>query len=107
MTSTSGNGFVALPRTASSSGGPPRSICQAVIHWEIAYAKAFQIQTSNDNSTWTTIYSTTTGTGGTQTLNITGSGRYIRMYGTVAPPSTGTSSTNSRSTRASSRPQQT
>ncbi len=63
--------------------GSTQSICQVVIHWETAYAKAFQIQTSNDNSTWTTIFSTTTGTGGTQTLNITGSGRYIRMYGTV------------------------
>ncbi|HJY58326.1 MAG TPA: discoidin domain-containing protein, partial [Streptosporangiaceae bacterium] len=63
--------------------GSTQSICQVVIHWETAYAKAFQIQTSTDNSTWTTIYSTTTGTGGTQTLNITGSGRYIRMYGTA------------------------
>ena len=54
-----------------------------VIHWEAAYAKAFQIQTSNDNSTWTTIYSATAGTGGTQTLNVTGTGRYIRMYGTA------------------------
>src|SRR5450755_508674 len=63
--------------------GSTQSICQVVIHWETAYAKAFQIQVSNDNSTWTTIYSTTTGTGGTQTLNVTGSGRYIRMYGTV------------------------
>jgi hypothetical protein len=63
--------------------GSTQPICQVVIHWETAYAKAFQIQTSNDNTTWTTIYSTTTGTGGTQTLNVTGSGRYIRMYGTV------------------------
>src|SRR5579863_880130 len=63
--------------------GSAQSICQVVIHWENAYAKAFQIQTSNDAATWTTIYSTTTGTGGTQTLNITGSGRYIRMYGTA------------------------
>jgi hypothetical protein len=63
--------------------GSTQSICQVVLHWETAYGKAFQIQTSNDNSTWTTIYSTTTGTGGTQTLNVSGSGRYIRMYGTV------------------------
>ena len=63
--------------------GSTQPICQVAIHWETAYAKAFQIQTSNDNSTWTTIYSTTTGTGGTQTLNVSGSGRYIRMYGTV------------------------
>jgi F5/8 type C domain-containing protein/glycosyl hydrolase family 64 (putative beta-1,3-glucanase)/putative Ig domain-containing protein len=63
--------------------GSTQSICQVAIHWETAYAKAFQIQASNDNSTWTTIYSTTAGTGGAQTLNVSGSGRYIRMYGTV------------------------
>ena len=63
--------------------GSAQPICQVAIHWEAAYAKAFQIQTSSDNSTWTTIYSTTTGTGGTQTLSVSGSGRYIRMYGTV------------------------
>ena len=51
--------------------------------WEAAYGKAFQLQTSNDNSTWTTIYSTTTGTGGTQTLNVSGTGRYVRMNGTA------------------------
>jgi hypothetical protein len=63
--------------------GATQNICQVTLNWETAYGKAFQIQTSNDNSTWTTIYSTTTGTGGTQTLSVTGSGRYIRMYGTV------------------------
>jgi hypothetical protein len=63
--------------------GSTQSICQVVLTWETAYGKAFQIQTSNDNSTWTSIFSTTTGTGGTQTLNISGSGRYIRMFGTA------------------------
>jgi hypothetical protein len=63
--------------------GSVQSICQVVLHWETAYGKAFQIQTSSDNATWATIFSTTTGTGGTQTLNVSGSGRYIRMYGTV------------------------
>jgi F5/8 type C domain-containing protein len=63
--------------------GSAQSICQVVLQWETAYGKAFQIQTSADNSTWTTIYSTTTGTGGTQTLPVTGTGRYIRMYGTA------------------------
>ncbi len=63
--------------------GSTQSICKVVLHWERAYAKAFQIQASTDNTNWTTIYSTTTGTGGTQTLNVSGSGRYIRMYGTV------------------------
>jgi hypothetical protein len=63
--------------------GSARSICKVVLNWENAYATAFQIQTSADGSTWTPVYSTTTGTGGTQTLNVSGTGRYIRMYGTV------------------------
>src|SRR5580704_7393036 len=63
--------------------GASASISQVVLQWETAYATAFQIQTSNDGTNWTTIYSTTTGTGGTQTLNVTGSGRYVRMYGTA------------------------
>ena len=63
--------------------GSTASVSQVVLDWEAAYATAFQIQTSADGSTWTTIYSTTTGTGGTQTLNVSGTGRYIRMYGTA------------------------
>jgi beta-glucosidase len=63
--------------------GSSQSICQVSLDWEAAYATAFQIQTSADGTNWTTIYSTTTGTGGTQTLNVTGTGRYLRMYGTA------------------------
>jgi F5/8 type C domain/Glycosyl hydrolases family 16 len=63
--------------------GATHTISQVVLNWEAAYGKSFQIQTSNDGSTWTSIYSTTTGTGGTQTLNVSGSGRYVRMYGTA------------------------
>ncbi len=63
--------------------GGPLPVCQVVLQWENAYASGFQIQLSNDNTNWTTIYTTTTGTGGTQTLNVSGTGRYIRMYSTV------------------------
>ena len=63
--------------------GSVATISQVVLDWEAAYATAFQIQTSTDGNTWTSIYSTSTGTGGTQTLNVTGSGRYVRMYGTA------------------------
>ena len=63
--------------------GASASITQVVLQWEAAYATAFQIQISNDGTNWATIYSTTTGTGGTQTLNVTGTGRYVRMYGTA------------------------
>ena len=63
--------------------GSPQAITQVTLNWEAAYGRAFQIQTSNDAATWTTVYSTTTGTGGVQTLNVTGTGRYVRMYGTA------------------------
>ncbi|HEX4789706.1 MAG TPA: discoidin domain-containing protein, partial [Actinospica sp.] len=64
--------------------GQTTSICQVVLDWENpANATAYQIQTSNDASSWTTVYSTTTSTGGIETLNLSGSGRYIRMYGTA------------------------
>jgi beta-glucanase (GH16 family) len=63
--------------------GTSQSICQVGLSWETAYATAYQIQTSGDASTWTSIYSTTAGTGGNQTLNITGTGRFLRMYGTA------------------------
>ncbi|MFI9389000.1 beta-1,3-glucanase family protein [Kutzneria sp. NPDC052558] len=62
--------------------GATATLNQVVLNWEAAYGKAFQIQASADNATWTTLYSTTTGAGGTQTLTVTGSGRYVRMYGT-------------------------
>jgi hypothetical protein len=62
--------------------GATASVSQVVLQWEAAYATAFQIQTSSDGTNWTSIYSTTTGTGGTQTLNVTGTGRYVRMLGT-------------------------
>jgi beta-glucanase (GH16 family) len=63
--------------------GASHSVSRVVLNWETAYATGFQIQTSADATTWTTVYSTTSGTGGTQDLTVTGSGRYVRMYGTA------------------------
>jgi len=63
--------------------GSSQAICQVALNWETASGKAYQIQTSADGATWTSIYSTTTGAGGTETLNVSGTGRYIRMYGTA------------------------
>jgi exo-beta-1,3-glucanase (GH17 family) len=65
--------------------GTTATITSVVLRWESAYGKAYQIQTSPDGNTWTSIYSTTTGAGGTETLTVSGSGRYVRMYGTARP----------------------
>ncbi|MBR7835101.1 glycoside hydrolase family 3 C-terminal domain-containing protein [Actinospica durhamensis] len=63
--------------------GSVQQICGIELLWEAAYASAFQIQVSNDNATWTTEYSTTAGTGGTQTFSISVNARYVRMYATA------------------------
>jgi hypothetical protein len=63
--------------------GQTATVTQVVLNWEAAYGRAFQIQTSGDGANWTNIYSTTTGTGGVQTLAVNGSGRYVRLYGTA------------------------
>ncbi len=62
--------------------GATAQIKQVVLQWDPAYARAFQIQVSDNNTTWTPIYSTTTGTGFKQTLAVSGTGRYVRVYGT-------------------------
>jgi hypothetical protein len=63
--------------------GATATISRVVLNWEAAYARSFQIQTSADGSAWTTVYTTTAGTGGVQTLTVTGSARYVRMNGTA------------------------
>jgi hypothetical protein len=63
--------------------GATHAVSRVVLTWESAYGKAYQIQTSNDAVTWTSIFTTTTGDGGTDDLAITGSGRYVQMYGTA------------------------
>jgi hypothetical protein len=59
------------------------SISRVMLRWEPASAKSYQVQISNDNVNWINIYTTTTGDGGDDNLTVTGSGRYIRMNGTV------------------------
>lgn len=63
--------------------GNSYNVTSVKLVWEPAYATAFQIQVSPNGTTWTNVYTTTTGTGGTQTLTVSGTGRYVRMNGTV------------------------
>jgi len=63
--------------------GASHAISRVVLNWEAAYGRAYQLQTSPDGATWTTVFSTTTGTGGVATLNVSGTGRFVRMNGTA------------------------
>ncbi|MFJ8588919.1 discoidin domain-containing protein [Streptomyces sp. NPDC093595] len=63
--------------------GTSATLSQVELRWETAYAKAYRIETSENGTDWTAVHSTTTGTGGTETLNVSGTGRYVRMLGTT------------------------
>ncbi|MFD9455938.1 discoidin domain-containing protein [Streptomyces sp. NPDC059985] len=62
--------------------GAPAQLGQVVLRWETAAAKAYRIELSTDGSSWSTAYSTSAGVGGTTTHDISGTARYVRVYGT-------------------------
>jgi hypothetical protein len=63
--------------------GSSQPVCRVGLNWEAAFSSAFQIQVSDNATSWTTVYSTATSTGGNQTLDVTGTGRYLRVNGTA------------------------
>ena len=69
--------------------GGQAHISSVVLQWENAYATAFSIDVSADGTTWKSIYSTTTGQGGRQSLPTDETGRYVRMLGTARHTSYG------------------
>jgi hypothetical protein len=62
--------------------GAPTALDHVTLTWERAAAKAYQIQVSPDGKAWTTVYESVTGAEGTETHNVTGSGRFVRVLGT-------------------------
>lgn len=61
--------------------GANHNLKRVRLQWEAAYGRAYQIQVSADNASWTTVYSTATGDGGVDDITLNGSGRYVRMLG--------------------------
>lgn len=63
--------------------GAPQDITRVKLDWEGAYAKAYQIDVSEDGSRWTTVKEVTDGDGGSDEHDVTARGRYVRMSGTT------------------------
>src|SRR5258706_1362603 len=63
--------------------GSTTAIGEVILKWEAAYAKSYQVQTSDDASTWTNIYSTTTGDGATDDLTVSCSSRHERVVNSM------------------------
>ncbi|MFE9675645.1 discoidin domain-containing protein [Streptomyces sp. NPDC006259] len=61
--------------------GATATVNQVVLQWETAYGKDYRLQISADGSAWTDLSTVTGGDGGTDTLAVSGQGRYVRMQG--------------------------
>jgi hypothetical protein len=73
--------------------GASATITSVVLDWETAYARNFTVRASTNGSAWTTLNTTTNGTGGRQTLTVSGTGRYVRLETTVRATQWGVSLT--------------
>ncbi|MEU7391455.1 discoidin domain-containing protein [Streptomyces tanashiensis] len=61
--------------------GSSATLSHAVLTWEAAYGKSYDIQASENGTDWRTVTSVTAGDGGTDDVTLSGTGRYIRMNG--------------------------
>lgn len=61
--------------------GAPAALGQVELRWETAYARSYRIELSDNGRDWRTAHSTTTGAGGIETVDISGTARYVRMLG--------------------------
>ncbi|WP_317618390.1 discoidin domain-containing protein [Paenibacillus sp. PL91] len=64
--------------------GTTQSVNRVKLNWEAAYGKGYKIQVSNDATTWTDAFTTTTGNGAIDDITFTAkNGRYVRVLGTA------------------------
>ncbi|WP_329082623.1 cellulase family glycosylhydrolase [Streptosporangium sp. NBC_01469] len=80
-------------RWASAEGSDPQwiqvdlggsyTISRVRLDWEAAYGSAYRIEVSPNGTDWTSVYSTTSGDGTIDDLTVSGSARYVRVYGTA------------------------
>jgi hypothetical protein len=58
------------------------SVTQVVLNWDENYPTDYTVEVSLDKSTWSTAFSTNSGSGGQEIVSIGTSTRYIRLYTT-------------------------
>jgi beta-glucosidase len=62
--------------------GQETTVSRVMLQWE-SYALAYSIEVSNDNTNWTTVYSTTNGQGSLEQIQFSPTtARWVRLYGT-------------------------
>ena len=61
--------------------GSKRSFNTIQLAWESAFAKDYEIQQSDNGTSWSPISTVTNGDGNIDTLNVNGNARYVRLQG--------------------------
>jgi chitosanase len=70
--------------------GTPQTVYRVRLRWEKAYARSYRVQLSNDGASWTNLFLTRAGNGGTDDLRrLSGRGRYVRVLTTQRGAGTG------------------
>jgi len=63
--------------------GSNQSISSVTLKWNVYWATVYDVQVSTDNVNWTTVFSTSTGDGGTDVISFAAStAHYVRLYST-------------------------
>ncbi len=69
--------------------GAVKEIRRVRLYWDTNYARSYQIRLSNDNTNWTSGYSTTSGAGGLEDILVTSAAHYVQIYGTQSATGSG------------------
>ncbi|MCB9858444.1 MAG: family 16 glycosylhydrolase [Phycisphaerales bacterium] len=85
----------------SSAGGDPQwievalgdryAISQFVLKWGSAFAQEYDIDVSDDGVNWSTVFSSSSGAGGTDTIDLAADAAFIRLYSHVGGTTNGCS----------------
>ncbi|GGB10035.1 discoidin domain-containing protein [Puia dinghuensis] len=89
---TTGNYWESQPTNSewlSVDLGQPFNLCRVAIYWATDYGKDYDIQVSNDASTWTTVASVRGNSAFQNFVSLQGTGRYVRFNGITSGTSNG------------------
>ncbi|MEU9553709.1 discoidin domain-containing protein [Streptomyces werraensis] len=60
--------------------GSATSVRKLQLVWDPAYAKSYEVHISDNGTAWRTIYSTTTGNGDIDTIDVAATARHVRLH---------------------------
>lgn len=60
--------------------GAPTPIRKLQLVWDPAYAKSYDVQVSDNGTTWRTVHTTTAGNGDIDTIDVAETARYVRLH---------------------------